>query len=85
MSAQVDPRRADLSRVDRKYYYRRSLTMRELLPALGAAAGAAAVSFYLVKLFLERTPLERESVSPSAPRPVAQGSGRFLAKHIGQR
>jgi hypothetical protein len=62
MSAQIDPRRADLSRVDGKYYYRRSLTVRELLPALGAAAGAAAATFYIVKLFLERTPLEREPV-----------------------
>jgi hypothetical protein len=59
MSAQSDPRRADRPDVDSTYYYRRSLTLREMAPAIGAAAGAAAVTFYLVKLFLERTPLER--------------------------
>jgi hypothetical protein len=59
MSAHSDPQRADSADADSKYYYRRSLTLRELVPAIGAAAGAAAVTFYLVKLFLERTPLER--------------------------
>lgn len=57
MSAQSDPRRAVVVDVDPTYYYRRSLTVRELAPALGAAAAAAAATFYVVKLFLERTPL----------------------------
>jgi len=50
-----DPRAVD---VDPKYYYRRSLTVRELAPAVGAAVAAAAVTFYITKLFLERTPLD---------------------------
>ena len=60
MSAQSDPRRAEAVGVDPKYYYRRSLTARELLPALGAAAAAAAATFYVVKLLIERTPLHAE-------------------------
>jgi len=60
MSAQSDPRRAEAVGVDPKYYYRRSLTARELLPALGAAAAAAVATFYVVKLLIERTPLRAE-------------------------
>src|SRR6185503_17994348 len=56
MSAQSDPRRAVAVSVDPKYYYRRSLSVRELLPAIGAAAA----TFYVVKVFLERTPLGAE-------------------------
>ena len=57
MSAQSDPRATVGVDVDPKYYYRRALTVRELGPALGAAAAAAVATFYVVKLFLERTPL----------------------------
>src|SRR3954470_4839264 len=60
MSAQSDPRRAVAVDVDPRYYYRRSLSIRELLPAIGAAAVAAAATFYVVKLFTERTPLRAE-------------------------
>jgi len=60
MSAQSDPRRAVTADVDPKYYYRRSLTVRELMPAIGAAAAAAVATFYVVKLFIERTPLRAE-------------------------
>jgi hypothetical protein len=73
--------------VESNYYYRRSLTMRELLPAFGAAAGAAVVTFYLVKLFLERTPLEVGPRAASAPRLTLHRSARSLAtaKQIGRR
>jgi hypothetical protein len=54
MVAMSDPRAVD---VDPKYYYRRSLRLRELAPAIGAAVAAAAVTFYITKLLLERTPL----------------------------
>ena len=60
MSAQSDPRHTVAVDVDPKYYYRRSLTARELMPAFGAAVAAAAVTFYVVKLFIERTPLRAE-------------------------
>ena len=57
MSALTDPRRIQAVDVDPKYYYRGSLTFRELAPAIGAAVAAAAVTFYIAKLFLERKPL----------------------------
>lgn len=44
-----------------RYYYRRDLTARELLPAIGAGVGAGIAIFWLARLFLQRTPLE---VSP---------------------
>jgi hypothetical protein len=87
MSAQVDPRRAENPGVERRYYYRRSLRIRELVPAIGAAAGAAALTFYLVKLFMERTPLEREPAAVGAPRLSLHRPRRSLAtaKQIGRR
>ena len=39
------------------YYYRRALTLPELLPAIGAAVGIGAAAFYVARLFLQRTPL----------------------------
>jgi hypothetical protein len=87
MAAQSDSRRADGSDVDSKYYYRRSLSLRELVPALGAAVGAAAVTFYVAKLFLERTPLVREPDASRATRLTLHRSGgaSATAKHIGRR
>ena len=67
MSAQSDPRRAVAVSVDQKYYYRRPLSVRELMPAVGAAVAAAAATFYVVKLLLERTPLRAEPVARDAP------------------
>jgi hypothetical protein len=70
MSAQSDPRRptGGGAVAESKYYYRRSLNARELLPAIGAAIGAGVVVFYLAKLFLERTPLTVESRTAELPR-----------------
>ncbi len=44
------------------YYYRRPLTLREMLPAVGVGLGVGVAAFYVARLMLERTPLE-----PSAP------------------
>ena len=43
------------------YYYRRALSVRELMPAVGVAVGAGVVAFYLAKLMLQRTPLRAEA------------------------
>jgi hypothetical protein len=52
--------------VDR-YYYRRELTVRELLPAVGLAVGAGLAAFYLARILLQRTPLApRRSASARA-------------------
>jgi hypothetical protein len=88
MSAQSDPRRAEASDADRKdYYYRRSLSVRDLLPAVGAAVGAALVTFYVVRLFTERTPLELERGDDDA-RPLAlhrSGRSSASARNVGRR
>lgn len=43
-----------------EYYYRRSLGMRELLPAIGIAVGAGVAAFYVARILLQRTPLSPE-------------------------
>jgi len=87
MSAQSDPRRALALDVDPKYYYRRVLSVRELLPAFGAAVGVALVTFYVVKLFIERTPFDREPRVESAPRLTSHRSERSsaTARNVGRR
>ncbi len=40
------------------YTYRRHLEPKELLPAVGAGVAVGAVVFYVVHLFLQRTPLD---------------------------
>ena len=91
MSAQSDPRRTPVSDVDPKYYYRRSLTTRELLPALGAALAAGVTTFYVVKLFLERTPLRVDPSAGPRHRPrlelmrPSRKSARSSDKNLGRR
>jgi hypothetical protein len=87
MSAQSDPRRTPIVDVDPKYYYRRSLTVRELIPAVGAAVGAAVVTFYVVKTLIERTPLRTASRTGRSPRlTLHRSEGALLtAKNSGRR
>jgi hypothetical protein len=42
------------------YVYRRELGASELLPAVGAAIVTGLAAFYVARLLLQRTPLERE-------------------------
>lgn len=51
------PRHRD---ADAEYYYRRPLSTRELLPAIGVAIGAGLFAFYITRLLLQRTPLKIE-------------------------
>lgn len=39
------------------YVYRRRLSPRELIPAVGAAIVTGLAAYYVARLFLERTPL----------------------------
>ena len=58
------------------YVYRRKLTERELIPAIGAGIVTGLAAFYVARLFLERTPLlpedrragKRHATGPG-PRP----------------
>jgi len=93
MSAQSDPRRAEATNVDPNYYYRRSLTVRELMPAIGAGVAAAVATFYVTKLLLERTPLRAEGhdVGALAPRrggprlSLMRSKGSSAARNLGRR
>lgn len=87
MSAQSDPRHPEESDVDQTYFYRRSLSARELLPAVGAAVGAALVTFYVARLFIERTPLRVDPSVDDAPplrSPRSVGSS-ITARNVGRR
>jgi hypothetical protein len=64
--------------------YRRELTLKELLPAVGAALGAGIAVFYLARTMLQRTPLpprppivdDRATADPHGKeRPPVRGSG----------
>ena len=72
MPAKTDPRDGNTSPAATPYYYRyyfrRRLTARELLPAIGAGAAAALVVFYLVQLRMQRTPLTPETLEPTPRR-----------------
>ena len=54
-SSKVPPRRMT-TRLD-GYVFRRPLRGIELLPAIGAGVVAGMATFYVVRLFLQRTPL----------------------------
>jgi len=43
------------------HYYRRDVGARELMPAIGAGIAAGLAAFYVTRLFLQKTPLIRES------------------------
>lgn len=92
MFAQSDPPRVLAAAVDPRYYYRRSLGLRELMPALGAAAVAALATFYVAKLFLERTPLgaepaqrERSSHRPRLRLHRSDAEQSSSARNFGRR
>jgi len=53
----VQPRRLTDAR-PATYVYRRDLEPRELIPAAAAAVGVALATFYVVRLFLQRTPID---------------------------
>jgi hypothetical protein len=62
MSAKSDPR---VETAVTKYYYRRALDWREMLPAIGAGLAAGAVVWYAAMVKTQRTPL----VPDADPRP----------------
>lgn len=43
--------------VDAEYSYRRPLSLRELVPAVGIGIGAGLFAFYITRLLLQRTPI----------------------------
>lgn len=58
-----------------EYYYRRPLTPRELLPAVGVGIGAGLIAFYVARVLLQRTPLRPERrPSTQRPKPIIRRS-----------
>ena len=47
-----------------EYYYRRPLSVGEMLPAIGAGVVVGLAGFYIARLFLQRTPLPRQPEIP---------------------
>jgi hypothetical protein len=54
-------------RTKSEYVYRRTLEPQELLPALGVAVGVGVVAFYVAYLFLQRTPLDPNTIPAATP------------------
>jgi hypothetical protein len=65
MPAKTDPQPR---RAVPEYFYRRSLTAQELVPAIGGGIVVGLAVFYLARLYLQRTPLVRTSNTVAAPR-----------------
>jgi hypothetical protein len=61
MPAKTDPRDTPVADT---YFYRRALGARDVLPAIGVGVVAGALAFYLVRLYLERTPLMAGTTTP---------------------
>lgn len=60
MSERIDEQEPEAhGYAERAYYYRRPLAARETLPAIAAGLGLGLAAFYVVRLLLQRTPLER--------------------------
>jgi hypothetical protein len=51
-----------------EYYYRRALSLPELLKAVGVGVGAGLAAFYVARRLLERTPLVVERGQPALDR-----------------
>jgi hypothetical protein len=48
-----------------EYYYRRDLSLSELLPAVGVGVAVGVVGFYIARILLQRTPYLRETSVPA--------------------
>ena len=64
MPAKSDPRDVAVDNYD----YRRSLSARELVPAIGVGVAAGALAFYVARILLQRTPVTVEGLSRSTAR-----------------
>jgi hypothetical protein len=59
-----------------EYYYRRALSLPELLKATAVGVGAGLAAFYVARRLLERTPLLVERGLPTPARPRVPGRRR---------
>jgi hypothetical protein len=59
MPAKTDPREGAMD----TYSYRRSLSARELLPAVGVGVAAGMLAFYVTRILGQRAPVTAEGLS----------------------
>lgn len=57
-------RRPRLHAADAEYSYRRQLSLREMLPAIGIGIGAGLFAYYVTRLLMQRTPLRVDRGRP---------------------
>jgi hypothetical protein len=53
------PSRAFRGSAEDEYYYRRQLERPELLSAVGVGIGVGVAAFYVARVLMQRTPLDR--------------------------
>jgi hypothetical protein len=68
-----------------RYYARRRLTSRELLPAVGTAVGVGLSAFYLAKVWMERVVLDEFEPAAAPPAPKHTGRPGRSARESGRR
>jgi hypothetical protein len=59
MPAKTDPREVAVD----TYSYRRALSARELLPAVGVGVAAGMLAFYVTRVLMQRAPVTAEGLS----------------------
>jgi hypothetical protein len=75
MPAKSDPRASRVDddvdeRAGSKFFYRRRVSGRDLLPAIGLGLAAGILAFYVAQIYLQRTPLvpARKGGSDAGPK-----------------
>jgi hypothetical protein len=71
MPANTDPR----PMIAERYYYRRRLGVRELLPAVAIGVGVGVAAFYIARLLAQRTPLRAADATPRLRSRPGRSSG----------
>jgi H+/Cl- antiporter ClcA len=70
---ELDARIADYRDLHRDYTYRRRLTGRELVPAIGVGVAVGLLGYYVARILAQRTPLAPEARRPAQrPRPIVR-------------
>ena len=72
MPAKSDPRHESAGS---EYFYRRSLRVGELLPAIGVGVAVGVLAFYLTQVVMSRTPLAPDLVASRRRARLARTPG----------
>jgi len=77
--------RRDEPKVERGYTYRRDLSGKDFIPAIGAGLAVGAVAFYVATLFLQRTPLVPGPLEPTGRLEPRRRSGARVSDDLPPR